>query len=81
MFRTQVYLTDEAAVEIRLLAEVESRNQSEIIRSAIDAYLDQHRTSARRNHLLQCAGLWADRDDLPTAQALRESWERDFHEL
>jgi len=72
MIRTNIYLTEQERQEIDVLASSTGRTQSEIIREAIDVYLDQH----RRSIIFQAAGMWKDREDSPDFQNIRASFDR-----
>jgi Arc/MetJ-type ribon-helix-helix transcriptional regulator len=77
MVRTQIYLTDEERRRLIDLAESTGRQQSELIREAVDAYLDRQAATTRDAVLRRTAGLWQDRSDLPDFDALRREWDRD----
>ena len=76
MIRTQIYLTDVERKGIEGLAKSTGRKQAELIREAIDRFLDM-RCGREQKHILdQAAGMWAKREDLPDFSAVRESWDR-----
>ncbi len=65
MERTQIYLTREQREELKILAELRSQTQSELIRIAVDRLLKEELPSASASELLeQSFGVWAGRDDL-----------------
>ena len=76
MLRTQIYLTDEEVSGISALAAISGKKQSELIREAIDSYLDSKASDARLSALRACAGIWKDRADLPDFEALRATFNR-----
>jgi hypothetical protein len=76
MERTQVYLTREQRRELKRLATVSGKRQSELIRAAIDAFVRDARELDWRSELLGAAGQWADRDDLPDFARFREELDR-----
>ena len=76
MVRTQVYLEEREVEGISALARVSGKKQSQIIREAIDVYLESQRSAARKIAVERCAGIWQDRDDLPDFSRLRESFDR-----
>ena len=76
MVRTQIYLTEKEQAELRRLARQTGKKQSELIRRAIDDFLDRHQPRDRRAMLEQARGMWKDRDDLPDFQALRREFDR-----
>ncbi len=76
MVRTQVYLTEKERCGLHRMASVTGKKQSELIREAVDRFLDLA-DGDRREHLLrETAGLWRERGDLPDFAAVRGSWER-----
>ena len=76
MFRTQVYLTEEEHEGRVRLKEETDKSQSEIIRQAIDQFLESAGEDRRRRVLDAASGMWKDRTDLPDWGELRDSWER-----
>ena len=48
MLRTTIYLEEDMALAIRQLADAENRSQAEIIRDALNAYLQQAQAQSRR---------------------------------
>ena len=78
MLRTQIYLTEEESAGVTALAGVTGKKQSEIIREAIDAYLEANRPSALEEAAKRCAGMWKDRTDLPDFAEARKTFDRDF---
>lgn len=79
MHRTQIYLTKEQHEELKSLAEKLGQKQSELIRQALDSYLEKKRETTKEE--LQAgfnavAGMWAERDDLDTfVDDLRSEWD------
>jgi len=76
MVRTQIYLTEHERDGLACLARGRGRKQSELIREAIDLFLEQQEDDHRRMALKRLAGLWRTRSDLPNFAALREEWDR-----
>ena len=76
MVRTQLYLTEREREELAALARATGRKQSELIREAVDRFLEQSSRRRRDAVLDRAAGLWKDRDDLPHFRALRGQWDR-----
>lgn len=68
MIRTQIYLTGEQRGLLSQLAAGRNEPVSELIREAIDAYLEEQtrRESLRRSQVEQvldaCFGMWADNE-------------------
>ncbi|MBM4273640.1 MAG: ribbon-helix-helix protein, CopG family [Deltaproteobacteria bacterium] len=76
MVRTQIYLTEKERDALRDLARQTGKKQSELIRRAIDDFLDRFQPRDRRAMLEQAWGIWKDRDDLPDFRALRREFDR-----
>ncbi len=80
MTRTQIYLTETQRRALRIRAIGTGRAQSELIREAVDEYLERHARSRRRVVLKGTAGLWAERGDIDELVSARASMDRDFVE-
>jgi hypothetical protein len=52
-------------------------SQPELIREAIDHFLEKRRAARQGEALQALAGMWRDREDLPDFEALRASWDRE----
>lgn len=81
MERTQIYLTQIQQRAIENIATQRGQSKSEIIREAIDHYINTTDSEAnnRRELMHQAAGIWADRDDLPEFfEQLRQEWDREI---
>jgi hypothetical protein len=76
MIRTQVYLTEEERIGLEAVAGATGKRQSELIRDAVDLFLDQSQGQVRDVALKAAAGMWKDRSDLPDFEATRRSWDR-----
>ena len=76
MVRTQIYLTEEERVGLTDVSEATGKKQSELIREAVDRFVELAAESRRDAVLQEVAGLWQDRDDLPDFGAVRQSWDR-----
>ena len=76
MVRTQIYLTEEQRKELAAIAGITGKKQSEIIREAINRFIDEAGTMRREAILTKVAGFWKDRDDLPDFDAVRSEWDR-----
>ena len=77
MVRTQLYLTAEERDALSKLAQRTGRKQSELVREAVDAYLDREAGGERRQMLRELAGIWNDREDVPDFTDIRREWDRD----
>ncbi len=71
MLRTQIYLTEEERAALRLMSRQTGKKQSELIRRAIDDFIDRFQPRKRLALLSQARGMWQERDDLPDFLALR----------
>ena len=76
VIRTQIYLTSRQRDQLAALARNGGRRQSELIREAIDRFIEQHASDRRPAVLRNAAGIWKDRTDLPSLDALRGTWNR-----
>ena len=77
MVRTQIYLTEDQRAEVAAIADRSGKRQSEIIREAVDRFIEQKSRDRREAILRDAAGIWRDRTDLPDLDALRRGWDRD----
>ena len=76
MIRTQIYLTDRQRAELAAISKTLGKKQSELIREAVDRFIDQEGHSRRKIILQEAAGIWKDRTDLPDFKAIRTQWDR-----
>ena len=76
MVRTQIYLTKHEHDRLRRLATRTGRSQSELIRAAVDLWLEQQSLEDRHQILKDVAGIWRERTDLPDFAALRREADR-----
>ena len=77
MVRTQIYLTERQRAELAAIAEDLGKKQSELIREAIDQFLERENRLRRAEVLRETAGMWKGRDDLPDFERVRSEWDRD----
>ena len=77
MVRTQIYLTKEELEELKAVVKSTGKKQSELIREAVDLFLDMSKGDRRTAILRQAAGMWKNRKDLPDFTAVRHSLDRD----
>jgi hypothetical protein len=71
MVRTQVYLTERQRDELANIAKALGKKQSDLIREAVDRFIDQASSYRREPILREVAGIWKDREDLPDFRAIR----------
>ena len=76
MIRTQIYLTDKQRSELAIIAKNTGKKQSEIIREAVDRFIEQGSQSRKKLAFQKAAGIWRDRTDLPDLRAMRSEWDR-----
>ena len=75
MIRTQIYLTEPQRDELAAMASSSGKKQSELIRQAVDRFIQQSRRSRREVVLREAAGIWKNRKDLPDFKAMRSEWD------
>lgn len=75
MNRTQIYLTSAEAQGVARVAASSGRNQSEVIREAIDQYLLRMGPQDRLGRLRDARGMWQDHDGV-SLESLRGDFER-----
>lgn len=76
MIRTQIYLKERQVGELRAILERSGMKQSELIREALDFFLERESRGRREFILRKAAGTWKDRTDLPDFSEERGGWER-----
>ena len=76
MRRTQIYLTETERTALQATARRLGQSQSEVIRAAVDRYLEQHQSKNRLEMLRQARGLWRNRCELPDFRAIRRELDR-----
>ena len=77
MVRTQIYLTEHQRDELAAIARNGGKRQSELIREAVDRFIEQTSHHRREAILREAAGIWRSRSDLPGYDAMRAGWDRD----
>ena len=76
MIRTQVYLTDEESASIVRISKSLGHGKSQIIRQAIDEFIQRRDSNKRLKALQSARGMWADHQSLPDTRAMRASFDR-----
>ena len=76
MVRTQIYLTERQRDDLAAIAKDRSKPQSEVIREAVDCFIEQWSRHGRERILREAAGIWSDRTDIPDYESIRASWDR-----
>jgi len=78
MIRTQIYLTEQQRFALNQLSSKSGKNQSELIREAVDTLIFKLDRTNRQAVLDRIAGIWKDRADLPDIDKLRHTLDRNF---
>jgi len=76
MLRTQIYLTQRERQALHAIAGQTGQTQSELIRQAVDRFIQTHQEGNRLQLLRKGRGLWKNRTDLPDFSALRREFDR-----
>ena len=76
MVRTQLYLTPQEREGLAALSLATGRNQSDLMREAVDRLIEQFSAQRKAMVLDQAAGMWAKRGELPSVPRLRSQWDR-----
>lgn len=74
MKRTQIYLTEEEKEAIEKLSDERGTTQSNIIREAIDEYIVKKKSETKKKSIMDFAGIWKDKKDIPDVREMREGW-------
>ena len=77
MERTQIYLTKSQRDELATMAKSAGKKQSELIREAVDLFINQYGNSHRNAILKEAAGMWKNRNDILDFKSVRSQWVRD----
>lgn len=76
MVRTQIYLTEHQRAELAAIARNGGKRQSELIREAIDRFIEITSHHRRTEIVRGAAGIWRDRSDAPDYETVRAAWDR-----
>jgi hypothetical protein len=71
-----IYLTEQQRTELAAIARHRGQRQSEVIREAVDRFIDQNNHRRREAILRRAAGVWRDRVEVPDLDSLRRGWDR-----
>jgi hypothetical protein len=74
MIRTQIYLSDVEKTGLSRIAAQTGMSQSDLIRHAIDAFIEGSQDQDRTRVIQDVAGVWAARKNLPDLRDLRTGW-------
>jgi len=64
-------------MELASISKALGKNQSELIREAIDSFIDRASHGRREVVLREAAGIWKNRKDLHDLGGKRNKWDRD----
>ena len=76
MVRTRIYLTKRQRTELEAISRTMGKKQSELIREAVDRFIEEAGQDRREAVLREAAGIWKDRMDLPDLKTTHASWDR-----
>jgi len=76
MERTQIYLTEREKKALRAMARRLGKTQSELIRTAVDRFVDREDQGSRLELLRAARGMWLTRADLPDFGLVRGELDR-----
>jgi metal-responsive CopG/Arc/MetJ family transcriptional regulator len=78
MVRTQIYLDDSQKGRLDRISRKEKHSLAELIRRAVDRYLDEHGRRSGDAAFQKAFGIWHDRKETGTAyvRRLRREWAR-----
>jgi hypothetical protein len=74
MIRTQIYLSETEKTGLSRAAAKTGLSQSDLIRRAIDVFINGEQDEDRSRVIRDVAGVWTGRDDLPDVNELRAGW-------
>jgi lipase chaperone LimK len=78
MVEQTVVLTDQEHQVLTTVAAQQGKTSNEVLQEAVQAYLGSLQETERLALLRQARGMWKDRDDLPSQEALRGEGNRTF---
>jgi len=76
MVRTQIYLTEKENTAISRLSRSLGHGKSELIRQAVDEFIERRDTTNRLKALRTARGMWSNRKDIPDVQEMRKNFDR-----
>lgn len=76
MIRMQIYLTDLQHETLASMSKKLGKKKNDLIREAVDRFIEQASDSRREIVLKEAAGIWKDRTDLPDFREMRNEWDR-----
>jgi len=76
MLETEINLTEEERSALREISLRTGKNETELVREAIDQFIAQFQREDRRPLMHQARGIWKDRQGLPALENLRRELNR-----
>ena len=81
MLTAEINLTETQTAVLREISERTGKSESEVVQEAVEKYLSETNTAeASRQDWLRAvnkaAGIWKDRDDLPSLEEMRAEFDR-----
>jgi hypothetical protein len=74
--RTQIYLIERQRNELAAIAKSAGKKQNELVREAVDRFIEQSAQFRQAAVLSEAAGIWRDRKGLPALKSMRADWDR-----
>jgi hypothetical protein len=74
--RTQIYLTEREKKALQVIAKRLGKTQSDVIRTAVDRFIERESVDDRALLLSSGRALWQGRTDLPDFAAIRQELDR-----
>ena len=72
---TAILLHEPEATALQTLVHRTGRSADELVREAVQQYIQQHTLADRRMLLQQARGMWQHREDLPPVSELRREFD------
>jgi len=76
MATVHIYLTDQESQSLQAIALRTGKTQDELLRDAVNQLIASFQHEDRRALLQKARGIWKNRTDLPSLEALRSEWDR-----
>jgi hypothetical protein len=78
MVNVQFMLTEQQTAALHTIAQQTGKTEDEVVREAVEQFLDQFQQVRRQQLLRQARGMWRDHTDLPSLRVLRDEFDRVF---
>ena len=78
MTTPQLTLTEDQWASLQTIAQKTGQTAEELVIAAVERFIQEFQQQQERRlaAFRQARGMWADRTDLPSLEALRSEWER-----